>query len=181
MYTDIGVYRKKFFWERAVNIVDFEEIESLAGDPATMVETWKKVKKDYLNYRGEIENRFACNGFKEYPIPPRLKLIFEQVDEILDYQKSKYAPIKTNGIKFSKGTLQYMDRKIHFKIGSLRHKLLAILVNNSSGIKSKDIKTKLELSTELFKTNIRQINKRLINVNLAIRYDSNKKVYLLSE
>lgn len=181
MYTDIGVFRKKFFWERAVNIVDFEEIESLAGDPTTMVKTWKRVRSDYLNYKGEIENRFACNGFKEYPVPPRIKLIFKQIDELLDDQKSRYSPTKTTSIKFSKGLLQYQNKKIHFKVSSVRQKLLSVLINNPPGIKSKEIKTKLELSTELFKTNIRQINKRLVKVSLAIRYDSNKKVYLLSE
>jgi hypothetical protein len=180
MYTDIGIYRKKFFWERAIKEIDFEEIESLAGDPITMVETWKRTRSDYLNYRGEIENRYAAIGFKEYSIAPRLKLIFDQVDEILENQRQQYSPFKHVQAKWvDKNTIEFKGEKLKF-IGK-RQKFLKMLTKNITGITGKELRDKVNLKMKNFKATKGHINKRLKTINLSVKFIEKDKVYKLIE
>lgn len=180
MYSDVGLGRKKFIVKQAIAETNFEEIPNLAGDPNTMINNWKEVRPKYLNYKGEIETLFAVNGYKEFHVPIRLKMFIEVIDEILKIQKSQYSPIKTNGIQLKSNTLSYNKQKIIFKKDGTRLKIISLLIRNNNGINSKDIRKKLEMNYDLFKTNIRQINKRIKSINLKIKYDKEKKLYLLT-
>jgi hypothetical protein len=180
MYSDIGLYRRKFLFEQTGE-ADFDEIESLAGDPRTMVNTWKEIRPRYLDYLGKIENRFAAQGFKEYHIPIRLLIILEQVDEILEYQRLQYRDKKSATIIFDGRLLEFNNKKLIFLRGSTRSKIIKMFQKNPQGIDSRTVREKLEMSYKLFKTNIRQIKNRIKPLGLTVIYDTITKRYFLSE
>lgn len=177
---EIGLIRRKFMIQILEREITFDEIPNLAGDPKTMINNWEKVRSNYLNFQGDIETLFTINGSKEFKIPARLLFFLEETDKILENQRLQYSPIKINKIQLKGNTLLYKNQKIIFKKDGVRLKIINLFVKNSNGISSKEIRNKLEMSYELFKTNIRQINNRLKDINLKIRYDKNKKIYLLT-
>jgi len=109
-------------------------------------------------------------------------MLLEAFDEVLKIQRSQYSPTKVIGIQLKDGFLSYKGNKIKFGKNSTRLKLLKLANKNSNGgkISSKEIRNKLEMSPDLFKTNISQINDRIKNIKLTIRYDKDKKLYLLT-
>jgi len=178
---EIGFKRNKFLIQIIDREITFDEIPNLAGDSKTMVDTWTRIRPNYFNFQGDIESLFAINGFKEFLIPARIKFILEETDKALEKQRSQYSPVKVNGIKLKNGVLSYKDNQIKFGKDTTRLNILKLIYKNPTGISSKDIRKKIEMNYDLFKTNIRQINKRIKNINLKIRYDKDKKNYLLTK
>lgn len=180
MYSDIALNRKKFIFKQIAAETGFEEVPNLAGDPKSMINSWKEVRPKYLNYKGEIETLFAVNGYKEFHIPIRTKMLLEAFDEILEIQRSQYSPIKVNGIQLKNGVLSYKDKKVKFTKNTTRLNLIKLIYDNKNGIGSKAIREKLEMNYDLFKTNIKQLNDKIKDTKLKIRYDRNKKIYILA-
>ena len=177
---EIGFKRGKFLSQIMDKDITFDEIPNLLGDPKTMIGNWVNNRANYLNFQGDIETLFAINGSKKFPIPTRIEFILEETDKALEKQKSQYSPIKTNGIRLKNNILSFNKKEITFKKGSIRLKIIKLLIKNNQGISSKDIRKKLEMNHYLFKTNIRQIKNRIKNIKLTIKHDENKKVYLLT-
>lgn len=177
---EIGFIRKKFLIQILDRDITFDEIPNLAGDPNTMINNWINNRANYLNFQGEVENLFSINGRQEFPIPTRIEFILEETDKALEKQRSQYSPIKVNGIQLKNGTLSYKDKKIKFTKNTTRLNLLKLIYKNPTGISSTDIREKLEMSYDLFKTNIKQLKDKIKCIKLTIRYDKDKKVYLLT-
>jgi hypothetical protein len=180
MYNDIGLIRRKFLFKQTELETNFDEIPKLNGDTKNIINSWKEVRPKYLDYKGEIETLFAANGYQEFHIPIRTKMLFEAFDEILEFQRSQYSPIKINGIQLKDAILSYKDQKVKFTKNTTRLNLIKLLYNNQNGISSKNIREKLEMNYDLFKTNIKQLKDKIKNIKLTIRYDKDKKLYLLT-
>lgn len=182
IFNDIGLGRMKFLINQATSDITFDEFESLAGDEEFIIKKWLELRPRYLNYRGEIENLFLINGAKEYEIPVRLKVIIEQVDEILEFQRKQYSScISPDVVWINKNTLRHNEKEILFleKKDNRRKKIVKLFTKNISGLSSKTIKEKLSIKTETLKANITQINERLLSIDLAIKLDNFDKLYKL--
>lgn len=182
MYNDIGIVRRKFLLKQTEFETNFDEVGKLTGNIRDIINVWKEVRPKYLDYKGEIETLFATSGYQEFHIPIRTKVMIEAIDEILEFQRSQYSPTKINGIQLKNGFLSYHGNKIEFGKNTTRLKLLKLINKNNNGekISSKEMKNKLEMNSNLFKTNIGQINDRIKDIKLTIRYDKGKKLYLLT-
>jgi len=180
MYSDIALNRKKFIFKQLTSETGFEEIPNLAGDPKSMINSWKEVRSKYLNYKGKVDTLFAVNGYKEFHIPIRTQMMFEAFDEILEFQRSQYSPTIVNGIKLKDGVLSYKSKEVKFLKNTTRLNLIKLIYNNKNGISSETIREKLEMSYDLFKTNIKQLKDKIKDIKLTIRYDKDKKLYLLT-
>ena len=177
---EIGFKRKKFLIQILDKDITFDEIPNLAGDPETMISNWANNRANYLNFQGDIETLFAINGRKEFPIPTRIEFFLEETDKALEKQRSQYSPVKVNGIQLKNGILSYKDKKIKFTKDTTRLKLTKLIYDNKNGISSKTIREKLEMNYDLFKTNIKQLKDKIKKIKLTIRYNKDKKVYLLT-
>lgn len=180
MYSDISLMRKKFLFKQSSYETNFDEIPKLSGEMKSIINSWKEVRSKYLDYQGEIETRFAVKGYREFHIPIRTKMMLEAIDEILEFQRSKYSPIKVNGVQLKNGILSYKGNQTKFTKNTTRLNLIKLIYDNKNGISSKTIREKLEMSYDLFKTNIKQLKDKIKDIKLTIRYDKNKKLYLLT-
>ena len=180
IYNDIA--RRKFYFQQEWETASFNEVENLAGDPINLINAWKENRSKYLDYRGDIETQFSLNGCKTFPLPYRLEVILGQVDEIIANQKQQYSKTVSADIKWkNRNTLIHKGKELVFqnKEDNMRRKLIAIFIKNKNSIKSEEIREKLELSYDLFKSIKKQINSRLKTIDLKIYYDKNNKVYRL--
>jgi hypothetical protein len=180
MYNDIGLIRRKFLFKQTELETNFDEIPKLNGDIKNIISSWRGVRPKYLDYKGEIETLFATNGYQEFHIPIRTKMMIEAIDEILEFQRSQYSPIKISGIQLKDGILSYKDKKVKFTKNTTRLNLIKLIYDNQNGISSKTIREKLEMNYDLFKTNIKQLKDKIKDIKLTIKYDKDKKLYLLT-